>query len=95
MFPPGQQPDKTVFGYDLYAVSVSQSYPNFSITFLILLVCKNHFGSLSGGHYTACVRNGYKNEWHTFDDTRFSICQESKVITRAAYNLFYVRNTIK
>ncbi|KAF7726254.1 ubiquitin-specific protease doa4 [Apophysomyces ossiformis] len=40
----------------------------------------NHYGSLTGGHYTACVRNGYRNEWHNFDDTRFSVCEENKVL---------------
>lgn len=60
-----------------------------------LYAVSNHFGSLSGGHYTACVRNGYRNEWHNFDDSRFSVCDPSKVLSRAAYNLFYVRSTVK
>lgn len=55
----------------------------------------NHYGSLTGGHYTACVRNGYRQEWHYFDDTRFSVCDEGKAVSRAAYNLFYVRSTVK
>ncbi|CAO3640862.1 unnamed protein product [Cunninghamella blakesleeana] len=60
-----------------------------------LYAVSNHFGTLTGGHYTACVRNGYRGEWHNFDDTRFSVCDEAKVKSRAAYNLFYVRSTIK
>ncbi|KAI9322226.1 hypothetical protein BX666DRAFT_1892794 [Dichotomocladium elegans] len=40
----------------------------------------NHYGSLTAGHYTACVRNGYRQEWHYFDDTRFSVCDEGKAI---------------
>ncbi|KAI8372436.1 hypothetical protein BD560DRAFT_394930 [Blakeslea trispora] len=60
-----------------------------------LYAVSNHYGSLSGGHYTACVRNGYRNEWHNFDDSRFSVCDSSKVLSRAAYNLFYVRSTVK
>ncbi|KAG1472886.1 hypothetical protein G6F56_001274 [Rhizopus delemar] len=60
-----------------------------------LYAVSNHYGSLTGGHYTACVRNGYGNEWHNFDDTRLSVCDESKIIGRAAYNLFYVRSTVK
>ncbi|KAI8975785.1 hypothetical protein BDF20DRAFT_914642 [Mycotypha africana] len=60
-----------------------------------LYAVSNHYGSLTGGHYTACVRNAYKNEWHNFDDTRFSICDPSKVLSKAAYNLFYVRSTVK
>ncbi|CAO3601353.1 unnamed protein product [Absidia cylindrospora] len=60
-----------------------------------LYAVSNHYGSLTGGHYTACVRNGYRGEWHNFDDTRFSVCDESKVKSHAAYNLFYVRSTVK
>ncbi|CAG8441081.1 8870_t:CDS:2 [Scutellospora calospora] len=59
-----------------------------------LYAISNHYGGLSGGHYTACVRNGYKNEWHKFDDSRASVCDERDIVTRAAYNLFYVRTTI-
>ncbi|KAI7872098.1 hypothetical protein BDF14DRAFT_1756361 [Spinellus fusiger] len=55
----------------------------------------NHYGSLTGGHYTACVRDGYRDQWHYFDDTRFSVCGEDKVNSRAAYNLFYVRSTVQ
>ncbi|KAI8976140.1 hypothetical protein BDB01DRAFT_853428 [Pilobolus umbonatus] len=76
MIPPDQPNDKSLYSYDLYAVS-------------------NHFGSLTGGHYTACVRNTYRKEWHNFDDSRFSVCDESKVLSRAAYNLFYVRSTVQ
>ncbi|KAJ1959106.1 ubiquitin-specific protease doa4, partial [Dimargaris xerosporica] len=50
----------------------------------------NHIGGLSGGHYTACVRNGFRGKWYTFDDSRVVECDESRVVTRAAYNLFYV-----
>ncbi|CAO3647772.1 unnamed protein product [Cunninghamella echinulata] len=60
-----------------------------------LYAVSNHYGTLTGGHYTACVRNGYRGEWHNFDDTRFSVCDEGKVKSRAAYNLFYVRSTVK
>lgn len=29
---------------------------------------------------TAYVRNGYRDTWHYFDDTRFSVCEEAKVV---------------
>ncbi|KAG0169485.1 ubiquitin-specific protease doa4 [Apophysomyces sp. BC1015] len=45
-----------------------------------LYAVSNHYGTLTGGHYTACVRNGYRDEWHNFDDTRFSVCDETKVL---------------
>ncbi|CAB4484010.1 cysteine proteinase [Rhizophagus irregularis] len=59
-----------------------------------LFAVSNHYGGLNGGHYTACVRNGYRHEWHNFDDSRVSACDEFSVMTRAAYNLFYVRTRI-
>ncbi|CAG8478259.1 1171_t:CDS:2 [Dentiscutata heterogama] len=58
-----------------------------------LYAVSNHYGGLNGGHYTACVRN--RNEWHTFDDSRVSICDKQNVMTRAAYSLFYVRTSIQ
>ncbi|KAI8377049.1 hypothetical protein EDC96DRAFT_571317 [Choanephora cucurbitarum] len=60
-----------------------------------LYAVSNHYGSLTGGHYTACVRDGYKDKWNYFDDSKVSICDESKVVTKAAYNLFYVRSRVK
>ncbi|KAJ1984525.1 ubiquitin-specific protease doa4 [Dimargaris verticillata] len=54
----------------------------------------SHMGGLSGGHYTACVRNGFRGKWYTFDDSRVFECDESRVVTQAAYNLFYVRNNV-
>ncbi|GAA5798456.1 hypothetical protein HPULCUR_003859 [Helicostylum pulchrum] len=76
MFSPDQIIEKSMFHYNLYAIS-------------------NHFGTTGGGHYTANVYNGYRKEWHTFNDSQFSVCPEPKVLTEAAYNLFYVRSTVK
>ncbi|KAL0073893.1 hypothetical protein J3Q64DRAFT_1634817, partial [Phycomyces blakesleeanus] len=70
----------------------SQERPSFNYD---LYAVSNHYGSLTGGHYTACVRNKYRDQWHNFDDTRFSVCDEDKVMSRAAYNLFYVRSTVR
>ena len=30
----------------------------------------NHYGTLSGGHYTAFVRDSYRNSWNAFDDSK-------------------------
>ncbi|CAO3672678.1 unnamed protein product [Umbelopsis ramanniana] len=70
----------------------SQKQPSFKYD---LYAVSNHYGSLTGGHYTACVRNGYRGQWHLFDDSRFSVCDDSSVKSRAAYGLFYVRSTIQ
>lgn len=29
---------------------------------------------------TACVRDGYTDKWHYFDDSKFSLCDENKVV---------------
>ncbi|CAO3630431.1 unnamed protein product [Mucor fragilis] len=60
-----------------------------------LYAVSNHYGSISGGHYTACVRDGYSDKWHYFDDSKMYLVEESKVVTKAAYNLFYVRSRVK
>ncbi|KAL9545985.1 hypothetical protein MBANPS3_006878 [Mucor bainieri] len=60
-----------------------------------LYAVSNHYGSINGGHYTACVRDGYSDKWHYFDDSKMYLVEESKVVTKAAYNLFYVRSKVK
>ncbi|KAJ9088006.1 ubiquitin-specific protease doa4, variant 2 [Entomophthora muscae] len=56
-----------------------------------LYAVSNHFGSLNGGHYTASVRNGFGGKWHYFDDSRVTTISEKEAVTKAAYNLFFVR----
>ena len=51
-------------------------------------VC-NHFGSVSGGHYSAFVKN-YKNEWIHYDDEHNEVVNDlSKIVSSNAYCLFY------
>ncbi|KAJ2700737.1 ubiquitin-specific protease doa4 [Coemansia sp. IMI 209128] len=57
-----------------------------------LYAVANHFGTLSGGHYTASVFNGHRGLWNYFDDTRVSPVPEQKVASPAAYLLFFVQN---
>ncbi|PVU87734.1 hypothetical protein BB559_005909 [Furculomyces boomerangus] len=52
----------------------------------------NHMGGLSGGHYTASVYNGIRNEWNYFNDTRVSRISEPEVVSPAAYLLYFVRD---
>lgn len=54
-----------------------------------LFAISNHYGTLSGGHYTAFVRDN--PNWISFDDSRVSPISESKIKTNAAYILFYER----
>ncbi|KAI8321865.1 hypothetical protein GQ54DRAFT_297726 [Martensiomyces pterosporus] len=58
-----------------------------------LYAVANHYGTLSGGHYTASVFNGLRGQWNYFDDTRVSPIAEEKVATPAAYLLFFVRSS--
>ena len=49
----------------------------------------NHFGGISGGHYTACINNA-DNKWVHFDDENMSIITDEKeLVSQNAYCLFY------
>lgn len=56
-----------------------------------LYAVSNHYGSLSGGHYTAYAKN--KERWFSFNDSSVSSVSESQVTSRSsgAYILFYRR----
>ncbi|XP_075039657.1 ubiquitin carboxyl-terminal hydrolase 19 isoform X2 [Mixophyes fleayi] len=75
----GQKEDHQRPIYDLYAVI-------------------NHYGGMIGGHYTAYARlpndkNSQRNDvgWRLFDDSTVTTVDESQVVTRYAYVLFYRR----
>jgi len=40
----------------------------------------NHYGTLHGGHYTAFVKNPYKEVWSSFDDSKATNMDESQVV---------------
>ena len=48
----------------------------------------NHYGSLNGGHYTACVKNIVNGKWYNMND---GSCSENTggIVSSAAYLLFY------
>ena len=54
-----------------------------------LYAITNHYGSSSGGHYTANAR--VHNQWHVFDDSYVSQMKEdpTKKGVRSAYVLYY------
>ncbi|KAM4651238.1 ubiquitin carboxyl-terminal hydrolase 19 isoform 2-T2 [Discoglossus pictus] len=75
----GQKEDHQQPIYDLYAVI-------------------NHYGGMIGGHYTAYARlpnekNSQRSDvgWRLFDDSTVTMVDESQVVTRYAYVLFYRR----
>lgn len=58
----------------------------------------NHYGGMIGGHYTAYSRlpsdkNSQRSDvgWRLFDDSTVTMVEESQVVTRYAYVLFYRR----
>ncbi|XP_069798500.1 uncharacterized protein usp19 [Narcine bancroftii] len=75
----GQKDDRQPPVYDLYAVI-------------------NHYGGMIGGHYTAYARlpnekNSQRSDvgWRLFDDSTVTAVDESQVVARHAYVLFYRR----
>eukprot|EP00163_Fabomonas_tropica_P009185 TRINITY_DN18993_c0_g1_i1.p1 TRINITY_DN18993_c0_g1~~TRINITY_DN18993_c0_g1_i1.p1 ORF type:complete len:619 (+),score=165.25 TRINITY_DN18993_c0_g1_i1:63-1859(+) len=54
----------------------------------------NHFGGLGGGHYTAYAKNKLDGKWYNFDDSHVSKADESEIVSRSAYCLFYVRKDV-
>ena len=49
----------------------------------------NHHGGLNGGHYTAFAT--HKGKWYKFDDRDVTEVEAEKVVSCAAYLLFYER----
>lgn len=61
-----------------------------------LYAVSNHYGNMGFGHYTAFAKNPLDEEWYDFDDSHVTLVREpTKVVTEAAYNLFYRRKDFK
>uniref|UniRef100_A0A1B0BMZ2 Ubiquitin carboxyl-terminal hydrolase n=1 Tax=Glossina palpalis gambiensis TaxID=67801 RepID=A0A1B0BMZ2_9MUSC len=56
-----------------------------------LYAVSNHYGFMESGHYTAFCKNDALNHWYKFDDHMVTPLDSSKVISSAAYILFYTR----
>mmetsp|Transcript_29018 Transcript_29018/g.51901 ORF Transcript_29018/g.51901 Transcript_29018/m.51901 type:complete len:1011 (-) Transcript_29018:45-3077(-) len=54
-----------------------------------LYAVSNHYGGMGGGHYTAFIKWQEDGRWYEMDDGSVSLA--SKVVTPAAYILFYKR----
>jgi ubiquitin C-terminal hydrolase len=55
-----------------------------------LYAISNHYGGLGGGHYTAYVKNPDFG-WLEMDDSHVSRASPDRIVTNAAYVLFYKR----
>ncbi|PWW77439.1 UCH-domain-containing protein [Tuber magnatum] len=58
-----------------------------------LIAVDNHYGGLGGGHYTAFAKSWIDGKWYHYDDSSVREVSEQKVITPAAYLLFYRRRS--
>ena len=58
-------------------------------------VC-NHMGSMNSGHYTAFCCNPSNGCWYSYNDNQVDLITENThLITKSAYMLFYVRRTAR
>ncbi|EGR28359.1 ubiquitin carboxyl-terminal hydrolase family protein, putative [Ichthyophthirius multifiliis] len=60
------------------------------ILYDLFAVC-NHIGSVNGGHYTAFAKNFLNQKWYDFNDSNVQAISNDKIVTSAAYLLFYRR----
>jgi ubiquitin carboxyl-terminal hydrolase 4/11/15 len=56
-----------------------------------LYAISNHFGGLSGGHYTAYGKNCIDGQWYDFNDSSVTSMSPDSLVSRSAYLLFYRR----
>ncbi|XP_064399096.1 ubiquitin carboxyl-terminal hydrolase 4-like [Halichondria panicea] len=56
-----------------------------------LYAVSNHFGGMGGGHYTAYAKNKNNKKWYNFDDSHVSETTEDRLVSSAAYVLYYRR----
>ncbi|KAL7273702.1 hypothetical protein RUND412_003422 [Rhizina undulata] len=61
-----------------------------------LFAVDNHYGGLGGGHYTAFAKNWIDGKWYYCDDSSVrEVSDTDRIITAAAYLLFYRRRSSK
>lgn len=52
----------------------------------------NHFGTLTGGHYTAFCKSPVTDEWQEYNDSSVSkVYNVNSVVADSAYVLYYLR----
>ncbi|OKL63316.1 hypothetical protein UA08_01805 [Talaromyces atroroseus] len=84
--------DFPIEGLDLNG-RVESAEPGESLIYDLFAV-DNHYGGLGGGHYTAYAKNFLTDEWNEYNDSHVSkAINPSKVISTAAYLLFYRRRS--
>lgn len=76
-----------VFPHNLDLSKYVKGYNPKSYKYELYGVC-NHIGGVTGGHYTAFVKNA-ANEWLHYNDTNVERIDEQHIVTPMAYSLFY------
>lgn len=56
-----------------------------------LFAVSNHYGRMSGGHYTATCYNPFHDKWLFFDDESVSKASTEDIVSNNGYVLFYHR----
>ena len=59
-----------------------------------LFAVSNHYGKLTGGHYTAFAKHAQSGQWHAYDDSSVRPMEASDISKSAAYVLFYRRREL-
>jgi ubiquitin carboxyl-terminal hydrolase 4/11/15 len=80
--------DFPIRGLNLAPYLVSQKENDREVLYDLYAI-SNHYGTLSGGHYTAYAKNCLYDKWYEFDDSYVSNVNETSLISNAAYVLFY------
>uniref|UniRef100_A0A1B6G0Y3 Ubiquitin carboxyl-terminal hydrolase n=1 Tax=Cuerna arida TaxID=1464854 RepID=A0A1B6G0Y3_9HEMI len=88
----GIRVDYPVTGLNLSNVVANKQKEN--LIYDLIGVC-NHYGNLTGGHYTAYCKNFNDNKWYSYDDSAVSLISPEAVQADSAYVLFYARRPIK
>ena len=82
--------NKSLIDFPLYDLDLSKyvvGYNKSSYVYDLYGVC-NHSGGVSGGHYTAHVKNANGN-WYNFNDTNVSRISENKIVSTMAHIVFF------
>lgn len=74
------------FNLNPYMSTYSKKMGNYQYD---LIAVSNHIGGLNGGHYFSFVKSITDNKWYCLDDDKVSLMEESDVVSKDAYILFY------
>ena len=74
-------------------LNISKYFSNNNIDIYNLYAVIQHYGNLSGGHYVAICEN-IDQKWYLFDDSKVTEIDPCNIDQKAAYILFYRKNTV-